>query len=78
MTTERIVEIRNLTLSTAKNKDGDARDGIKKTSLPVDINERERIEDIMRSTRPPYAGFKNYYDLDEVIDAYMDIWYDYD
>ncbi len=32
----------------------------------------------MRSTRPPYDGFKNYYDLDEVIDAYMDIWYDYD
>lgn len=45
----------------------------------MDVDERERIEDIMRSTRPPYPAFRNYYDLDEVIDVYMDIWYeDYD
>ena len=30
----------------------------------------------MRSTRAPYPTFRNYYDLDEVIDAYMDIWFE--
>ena len=44
--------------------------------MPVDPKEWEKIEEIMWSTRNPYDSFKNYYDLDEVIDAYMDIWYD--
>lgn len=73
-----ILNFRSLTIliQTKNTTEPDVREGVKKTSLPVDMKERERIEEIMRSTRAPYDGFRNYYDLDEVIDAYMDIWYD--
>ena len=38
--------------------------------------ERKRVKRTMKSVTPPYLKFPNYYPLGEVVDLYMQIWYD--
>lgn len=38
--------------------------------------ERRQIKRIMKSLQGPYDRFKHHYPLEEVVDIYMDIWYD--
>ena len=54
----------------------DAKDGIDCEPLPTEGREIRKIKDIMRSTRGPYSSFKCYYALEEVIDIYMEIWFE--
>lgn len=66
----------------------DPRDGIDRAGLPMDhkqrnpanqsVSLRKSIKQIMRSVQSPYNQFENYYPLDEVIDTYMEIWYQSD
>ena len=59
-----------------KNPGNDAKDGIECEPLPTEGREIRKIKDIMRSTRGPYSPFKCYYALEEVIDIYMEIWFE--
>ena len=34
------------------------------------------IKDIMRSVQSPYPPFKSYYQLEDVVDLYMEVWYE--
>lgn len=73
-----------------KNNDKgyDPRDGISSEELPMDHKKRSTIEPglsmrkmvkmTMRSVQSPYEPFEAYYPLDEVIDTYMEIWYQSD
>ena len=66
----------------------DPRDGIASEELPMDHKKRSTIEPglsmrkmvkmTMRSVQSPYEPFEAYYPLDEVIDTYMEIWYQSD
>ncbi len=38
--------------------------------------ERKRVKKTMKSVTPPYLKFPHYYPLAEVVDLYMQIWYD--
>jgi hypothetical protein len=38
--------------------------------------ERRNIKRIMKSLQGPYDRFKHHYPLEEVVDIYMEIWYD--
>jgi hypothetical protein len=40
--------------------------------------ERKALKKTMKSVQGPYARFSNYYPLEEIIDLYMEIWYDSD
>lgn len=61
-----------------KNNENDAR-GTEKTSTispdPENL-ERRQIKRIMKSLQGPYDRFKHHYPLEEVVDIYMEIWYD--
>jgi hypothetical protein len=46
------------------------------TPLPEDKRSLRRIKDTMKSVCAPYDQFSNYYKLEEVIDLYLEIWYD--
>ena len=65
----------------------DPRDGVEGQPLPMDHKEkladrtmsvRRKIKQTMRSVQSPYPAFGSYYPLDEVIDTYMEIWYQSD
>ena len=66
----------------------DPRDGVPSEELPMDHKKRSTIEPglsmrkmvkmTMRSVQSPYEPFESYYPLDEVIDTYMEIWYQSD
>lgn len=66
----------------------DPRDGIPGEELPIDHNKRykederisvrKKIKQTMRSTTSPYEPFEAYYPLEEVVDTYMEIWYNSD
>jgi hypothetical protein len=51
-------------------------------SKPVPLDqydpERKALKKTMKSVQGPYARFSNYYPLEEIIDLYMEIWYDSD
>ena len=40
--------------------------------------ERRALRKVMKSVQGPYPRFNAYYPLEEVIDLYMEIWYDDD
>jgi len=42
------------------------------------ISTRKKIKRVMRSVTSPYEPFEAYYPLEEVIDTYMEIWYQSD
>jgi hypothetical protein len=48
--------------------------------VPIDQYDPERrsLKKIMKSVQGPYARFSSYYPLEEIIDLYMEIWYDSD
>ena len=65
----------------------DPRDGLQAALLPMDhkqklpdhsMSVRRSIKQTMRSVQSPYPAFSCYYPLDEVIDTYMEIWYQSD
>ena len=66
----------------------DPRDGVPGEELPIDHNKRykgderisvrKKIKQTMRSTTSPYEPFESYYPLEEVVDTYMEIWYNSD
>jgi hypothetical protein len=70
------------------DKGYDPRDGIPSEELPMDhkkkssiepgLSVRKMIKMTMRSVQSPYEPFEAYYPLDEVIDTYMEIWYQSD
>lgn len=49
-------------------------------AVPLDSSDPERrsLKKTMKSVQGPYSRFDNYYPLEEVIDLYMEIWYDDD
>lgn len=66
----------------------DPRDGLTTDTVPLDhkkkaqrghsLSVRKSIKQTMRSVTSPYDKFESYYPLDEVIDTYMEIWYQSD
>ena len=65
----------------------DPRDGLPSLALPMDhkkktndlqMSVRRKIKLTMRSVQSPYEKFEAYYPLEEVIDTYMEIWYQSD
>lgn len=56
------------------------RGSIQSKPVPVDQFDPERkgLRKIMKSVQGPYPRFNNYYPLEEIIDLYMEIWYDSD
>ena len=48
--------------------------------LPEDEEDPERrhVRKIMKSQSGPYERFDHYYALEDIIDLYMEIWYDSD
>ena len=65
----------------------DPRDGVPVGQIPIDhkkktvdnsMSIRRRIKHTMRSVQSPYMPFESYYPLEEVIDTYMEIWYQSD
>ena len=70
------------------NTNYDPKDGIPSEDLPIDhrqksgiepaISVRKMVKMTMRSVQSPYEPFEAYYPLDEVIDTYMEIWYQSD
>ena len=42
---------------------------------PMKAAERKQAKRTMKSTTSPYAPFKAFYPLENIIDAYMEIWY---
>ena len=66
----------------------DPHDGVPAEALPMDhkkrckeepdLSVRKSIKQVMRSVQSPYDNFEAYYPLEEVIDTYMEIWYQSD
>lgn len=66
----------------------DPRDGVPSDIVPIDhsikskenesISLRKKIKQVMRSQTSPYDAFESYYPLEEVVDTYMEIWYQSD
>ena len=65
----------------------DPRDGVPGEPLPMDnkkraadqsMSVRKKVKMTMRSVTSPYEKFEAYYPLEEVIDTYMEIWYQSD
>ena len=65
----------------------DPRDGIPTSSIPIDHKKRtqdgdfslrKKVKHTMRSVQSPYEPFEYYFPLEEVIDTYMEIWYQSD
>lgn len=66
----------------------DPRDGVPADMVPIDhsvksrdnegISVRKKIKHVMRSQVSPYEPFESYYPLEEVVDTYMEIWYQSD
>ena len=48
--------------------------------MPEDDSDSERraVRKIMKSQSGPYQKFDSYYALEDIIDLYMEIWYDSD
>jgi hypothetical protein len=59
-------------------KEPNAHGDIKTKLIPEDHSdpERKRAKRTMKSMSPPYYKFTNYYPLEDIIDLYMQIWYD--
>ena len=86
---EQFVEVRGKRLKHTI----DPRDGVAGKPLPMDhkqksveiilgkehpVSTRKKIKRVMRSVTSPYEPFEAYYPLEEVIDTYMEIWYQSD
>ena len=58
----------------------DVRGDTKSKEVPEDEGDPERryVRKIMKSQSGPYQRFDYYYALEDVIDLYMEIWYDSD
>lgn len=65
----------------------DPRDGVPVSMIPPDhkaktrdnqMSLRKKIKRTMKSVTSPYEPFESYYPLEEVIDTYMEIWYQSD
>ena len=50
----------------------------KKKTADYSMSMRRKIKLTMRSVQTPYEPFESYYPLEEVIDTYMEIWYQSD
>jgi hypothetical protein len=63
-----------------KRHENDVRGPTKSKELPEDESDDERryVRRIMKSQSGPYAKFDYYYALEDIIDLYMEIWYDSD
>jgi hypothetical protein len=68
-------------------KKPDPRDGILVTNLPQDHKQRtkdnstsvrKKLKRTMKSVTSPYEPFETYFPLDQVIDTYIEIWYQSD
>ena len=65
----------------------DPKDGLATKNIPTDhklktsdgyMSMRKKVKRTMKSVQSPYDPFECYYPLEEVIDTYMDIWYQSD
>jgi hypothetical protein len=68
----------------------DPRDGVSRGKIPQDnkkkvahkyggyVSLRKKVKGVMRSVQAPFEEFDHYYPLNQVIDTYMDIWYESD
>ena len=65
----------------------DPKDGLPTLSIPNDHKQktksgtmslRKKVKRTMKSVQSPYDPFESYYPLEEVIDTYMEIWYQSD
>ena len=68
-------ERRKAWLSTKVPGD-DVRGETKSSAIPGNKKEVRYIKDIMRSVQSPYPPFRNYYQLEDVVDLYMEVWYE--
>ena len=61
-----------------KNGENDVRGTEFSSSISSDPDntERRQIKRIMKSLQGPYDRFKHHFPLEEVVDIYMEIWYD--
>ena len=50
----------------------------KKSKIEPGVSLRKKIKHTMKSVTSPYEPFEGYYPLEEVIDTYMEIWYQSD
>lgn len=44
--------------------------------VPSDLKEYKWIKDICKSVRGPYPKFKKFYQLDDLLEVYLEIWYE--
>ena len=75
-------------IAEGQMKEIDPRDGIPSDMVPIDhsirsrenegLSVRKKIKNVMRSQASPYETFESYYPLEEVVDTYMEIWYQSD
>lgn len=56
------------------------RGDVPRKAVSIDNNDPDRraLKKIMKSVQGPYNKFDSYYPLEEIIDLYMEIWYDDD
>lgn len=56
------------------------RGGLPSKEVPIESSDPERrgLKKVMKSMQGPYQKFDAYYPLEEIIDLYMEIWYDDD
>lgn len=68
-------------------KKPDPRDGLPLSHIPADHKQktkdnsmslRRKVKRTMKSVTAPYEAFESYYPLEDVIDTYMEIWYQSD
>ena len=61
-----------------KNNENDVRGQESTSTISQDPEntERRHIKRIMKSLQGPYDRFRHHYPLEEVVDIYMEIWYD--
>ena len=67
---------RNAWLDTKKELSYDPKLGKPTKAFPVaDAALRKREKRTMKSSASPYEPFETFYELNDIIDAYMEIWY---
>ena len=63
-----------------KDSADDVRGKTQNRNVPIEQYDPERksLKKTMKSVQGPYLKFNYYYPLEEIIDLYMEIWYDDD
>ncbi len=72
------VSVLNIIVNQNKNQTRDTPFKCPTVPFPADRRVARKPKEIMRSVVSPYDPFNNFYKLEEVIEVYLDIWYEDD